>query len=69
MTPEERTARISLSVRVAAIGCVVVVVCCAASARSIWFVLIGTAAEALIASASLYAAFEAFDERIRRRPD
>jgi len=69
MTTEERTARIRCSVRVAAIGCVVVVVCCALSAISLWFVLIGTAAEALIASACFYAAFEAFDERIRRRPE
>jgi hypothetical protein len=69
MTPEERAARIALSVRVAAVGCIVVVVCCAASAVSVWFVLLGTAAEALIASACFYAAFEAFDERIRRRPD
>jgi hypothetical protein len=69
MTPEERSARIAFTVRVAEIACFIVVVCCAASAVSVWFVLIGTAAEALIASACFYAAFEAFDERIRRRPD
>jgi len=69
MTPEERGRRIAFSVRVAAIGCIVVLACCAASEMSVWFVLIGTAAEALIASACFYAAFEAFDERIRRRPD
>jgi hypothetical protein len=69
MTPEERRARIAFSVRVAEIGCIVVIVCCAASAISLWFVLIGTAAEALMTSACSYAAFEAFDERIRRRPE
>ncbi len=69
MTPEERAARIGGAARVATIACVVVIVCCAASALSVWFVLIGTAAEALITCASFYAAFEAFDERIRRRPD
>jgi xanthine/uracil permease len=69
MTREERSARIAIAVRVATVACIVVVVCCAASAVSVWFVLIGTAAEALIASACFYAAFEAFDERIRRRPD
>ncbi len=69
MTPEQRAARIAGATWTAAIACIVVVGCCAASALSIWFVLIGTAAEALIACASFYAAFEGFDERIRRRPD
>jgi hypothetical protein len=69
MTDEERRARIAFSVRVAEIACIVVFVCCAASAVSVWFVLLGTAAEALIACACFYAAFEAFDERIRRRPE
>jgi hypothetical protein len=69
MTAEERAARIAFTVRVAAFACIVVITCCAVSAVSVWFVLIGTAAEAVIASACFYAAFEAFDERIRRRPD
>ena len=69
MTPEERAARIAGAAWIATVGCVVVVGCCAASAFSVWFVPIGTAAEALIACASFYAAFEGFDERIRRRPD
>jgi hypothetical protein len=69
MRYEERRARIAFSVRVVEIACIVVLVCCVASTVSLWFVLIGTAAEALIASACFYAAFEAFDERIRRRPE
>jgi hypothetical protein len=53
---------------VVAVGSVTAVGCGAAFALSLWFVVAGTLACAITAMASFYAAFEGFDERLRRRP-
>jgi len=43
-------------------------VCAAASLVSVWFVVCGTAACAIAAGCAFYAAYEGFDERLRRGP-
>jgi len=53
---------------IAAVGCGTALVCAAASRFSVWFVVVGTAACATTAAAAFYAAYEGFDERLRRRP-
>jgi hypothetical protein len=55
---------------VTSIGCAIVIVCSLAlsSGFSVWFVVAGTLACAVTSLASFYAAFEGFDERLRRGP-
>ncbi|GAC1306708.1 MAG: hypothetical protein NVSMB19_19060 [Vulcanimicrobiaceae bacterium] len=50
-------------------GCAIVLGCCVAVAFVPTYAAVtGTLACAIVASAALYAAYEGFDERLRRRP-
>jgi len=63
-----RAARIR-GARAVAIGSAsVVALCCFGAFVSVWFVLVGTGACAVTAGAAFYAAYEGFDEIIRRPP-
>jgi len=69
LSPRRRTA-VMMMRTLAGAGCVVVLGCCAAVAFvPIFAAVAGTLACAVTACAALYAAFEGFDERLRRRPD
>gem|GEM_PF-4533149 len=69
MTPERRrtTVRVMRSIA-GAFAAIVVAACIAVAFVPIWASVIGTLACAVVAFSSLYAAFEGFDERLRRGP-
>jgi hypothetical protein len=58
--------RIALVTTATASG--VAVFCAAASAFSIWFVVVGTGACAITAAGAFYGAYEGFDAVLRRGP-
>ncbi|GAC1523278.1 MAG: hypothetical protein NVS2B8_05540 [Vulcanimicrobiaceae bacterium] len=69
MTPQRRRAIVRTMRTVAALGsCVVLGACVAVAFAPIPAAVVGTLACALVASAALYAAFEGFDEALRRGP-
>ncbi len=63
-----RAARIRGALTVATVAASLVALCCLGAFVSVWFVLVGTGACALTAGAAFYAAYEGFDEIIRRPP-
>lgn len=70
MLDPRRRAAVEAMRTLAGIGCVVVLGACVAVAFvPIYAAVVGTLACAVVAGAAFYAAFEGFDERLRRRPD
>jgi CHASE2 domain-containing sensor protein len=68
VTPERRRAALRVALVTSAAASGVAVLCAIAAFESIWFVVIGTGACAVLAGAAFYGAYEGFDERLRRGP-
>jgi hypothetical protein len=64
----ERARAIRVAVRIAGCASVVAIACGLLSWLSVFFVVAGTLACAVAASAAFYGAYEGFDERLRRGP-
>lgn len=69
MTPERRGAILRMTRIIAGTATIVVIGSCIAVAYApVWAAVVGTLACAVVACSAFYAAFEGFDERLRRGP-
>lgn len=69
MTPERRGAILRITrVITGTFAAIVIGACVAVAYVPVWAAVIGTLACAVVACSAFYAAFEGFDERLRRRP-
>ena len=69
MTPERRGAILRITRGITGtFAAIVIGACIAVAFVPVWAAVIGTLACAIVACSAFYAAFEGFDERLRRGP-